>query len=120
MLHDRSRAQDLVPQVYLSFWQWQSRYKNAWWRLHEGYREERSALTLRLLTLTHSLAIQRFPDLLYIPERRFAEMWTSHETFAKRKLNKRRCAYLSRRRWTGCQRHSGTCSSFAVQGLSVR
>ena len=73
MLHDRSRAQDLVPKVYLSFWQWQLSYKNIWWRQHAGYREERSALTSWLLTLTHSLAVRRFPDLLYIPESRFAD-----------------------------------------------
>ena len=74
MLHDRSRAQDLVPQVYLSFWQWQLRYPGVLWRKqHAGYRGERSALRSWLLTLTHSLAIHSFPDLFYIPESRFAD-----------------------------------------------
>jgi RNA polymerase sigma factor (sigma-70 family) len=74
MLHDRSRAQDIVSQVYLSFWQWQSRYPGVWWWRHPaGNRAERSALTWRLLTLTHSLAIHSFPDLFSIPERRVAD-----------------------------------------------
>jgi RNA polymerase sigma factor (sigma-70 family) len=74
MLHDRSRAQDIVSQVYLSFWQWQSSYPGVWWWRHPaGYRAERSALTWRLLTLTSSLAIHSFPDLFYLPESRFAD-----------------------------------------------
>ena len=73
MLHDRSRAQDLVSQVYFSFWQWQSSYPGAWRRHPAGYQEERSALTSWLLTLTHSLAIRSFPDLFHIPESRFAD-----------------------------------------------
>jgi RNA polymerase sigma factor (sigma-70 family) len=71
VLHDRSRAQDLVSQVYLSFWQ---RYPGIlWWKHYAVPEGERSALTLWLLTLTHSLAIHRFPDLPHIAESRFAD-----------------------------------------------